>query len=303
MSYQAVKTVLQKSRQIGTTKLLLVCIAEHYNEETGTAWPGIELLANYCNVSRQSIYVAMEKLTEAGELEVDYKSGPHGTNLYRLPILNEVPQSSQVDSQVSGYVKPQSSQVDSQARFTVKPGLQRQSSQVGTTVKPGLHEPLGTITEPLFKKRESRANQSVPEPNPLTSALLQICHQDFEFTSENPKLKKMLVSTMRLLTRKKVSPAQVADFESWRTAHHWTRSSPPTLAQVGEFWGQYESWVAAGRPAPVETKKDKGDGFSNQAEQNAIANRITKRTDVKTKRSYYWDNVLQCEVPDPNGDG
>ena len=128
MSYTAVQAVLKNSKQSGTTKLVLVCIAEHSNKESGKAWPGIETLAGYCNVSKQSIHNALNKLVEAGELEIHYKAGPKGVNVYRILCLNDSEQSSWLDSQT---VKPalQSSQLDSQVDL-IEP-----SSQLGDDIR------------------------------------------------------------------------------------------------------------------------------------------------------------------------
>ena len=134
MSYQAVKAVLENSKHSGTTKLVLVCIAEHHNEKTKTSWPGIDTLSGYCNVSRQSIFNSLNKLTKSGELKIDYKAGPHGVNVYHILCLDNAARSSQLDRQAS---------------LTVKPALLRQSSQLDGTVKPALPEPLGTIKKPL----------------------------------------------------------------------------------------------------------------------------------------------------------
>lgn len=141
MSWQAVKTVLEKSTHSGTPKLVLVCIAEHYNEESKVAWPGIDKLASYCNVSRQSIFNAIDKLKEAGELEVLYKQGPNGVNLYKIPLLyNNLP-SSTLDCGGNSYGNSQSSVLDGKENETVKLALLRQSSQLDGTVKPALPEP------------------------------------------------------------------------------------------------------------------------------------------------------------------
>ena len=151
MSWQAVKTVLHKSTQSGTTKLVLVCIAEHYNEETKTAWPGIDTLAKYCNVSRQSIFNSIDKLKAAGELEVDYKKGVNGVNVYRLPILK--------DSEPS-------SQLDSQASFTVKPALLNSQASFTETVKPALPEPYRTINNHNKKSAPVEPAEPTPPPTP-----------------------------------------------------------------------------------------------------------------------------------------
>jgi len=257
MSHKAVQAVLRNSKQVGTTKLALVCIAEHYNDKTGTAWPGTDLLASYCNVSQRNIFKVLDRLVEAKELEIEYKSGPFGVNLYRLPIINDGSQCTTVHSEPPFTVNPSSS--DSEPQFT-------------ETMNPSSPKPLvEPLFKPLIKKREGakRIDAEKLNPGPLASALLEICCQDFGFVSGNKKLNTAMINTLKLLDRKNATPELIREFDVWRVAHHWTRDGPPTLAQVGEFWGQFEKWVQAGRPAPevIENGKDKQDDNLDQRQQ------------------------------------
>lgn len=220
VSYQAVKAVLKNSTQKGTVKLVLVCIAEHYNEKTKTAWPGIETLADYCNVSKQSIHNALNKLVEDKELRIDYKAGARGVNVYQILCLDEGEQSSGLDSQ-AGFTEP--------------------SSQLERTVKPALPEPLRTIK-----------NHITPPTGELTTELLNLCKLDFDFVKHNNKKKQQLSNTIKLLTKQEATLQELQEFEHWRKVHHWTSGSTATLVQVGEFWGQYKQWITDGRPDKPE---------------------------------------------------
>ena len=94
---------------------------------------------------------------------------------------------------------------------------------------------------------------------PLTNSVLKICIQDYDFVACNEPLKNSLIATLRYLVSKGVSAGQVVEFEEWRKGFHWSRGSPPTFKQVGEFWPQYEEWIRLGKPE-VETKKGDRNG-------------------------------------------
>lgn len=65
--------VLHHSRAKGTTKLILLGIANHDGD--GGAWPTIETLARYGNCSRTKVKQAIHDLIALGELKVDLQGG------------------------------------------------------------------------------------------------------------------------------------------------------------------------------------------------------------------------------------
>lgn len=124
---------------------------------------------------------------------------------------------------------------------------------------------------------EAPPKNDSPSPGPTTLKVLEICKQDYQFVSETKKLKAQLVSTMRLLGKKQASADDVTAFEKWRTVHHWTRGSPPTLAQVGEFWGEFEHWIKAGKPEKgtddnAKHSRGNGTGSAGRRAVTAITN-------------------------------
>jgi hypothetical protein len=73
VSVEQIATVLHHSRQTGTPKLLLVGIANHDGD--GGAWPTIETLAKYANVTERSVQRGLEEIVAAGELRIHYNAG------------------------------------------------------------------------------------------------------------------------------------------------------------------------------------------------------------------------------------
>ena len=82
MSAQAVAAVFRHSKCGGTTRLVLLAIANYYGDRG--AWPSIDSLARDCAMSRRAVQDCVRRAEEAGELRVDYNAGEHGTNRYWL---------------------------------------------------------------------------------------------------------------------------------------------------------------------------------------------------------------------------
>ena len=89
MSIEAVSLALHHSKASGTTKLVLIGIANHLGD--GGAWPAIETLARYANTSTRSVQRAVQELSELGEVQV-YLQGGNGrmagyrTNRYDISL-------------------------------------------------------------------------------------------------------------------------------------------------------------------------------------------------------------------------
>lgn len=73
MSVEALATTLHHSKASGTTKLVLLGIANQ--EGDGGSFPKTATLAKYANVHPRRIPAAIAKLVELGELRVEYKEG------------------------------------------------------------------------------------------------------------------------------------------------------------------------------------------------------------------------------------
>jgi hypothetical protein len=91
MSVEKISLVLNHSRAQGTEKLVLIGIANHDGD--GGAWPSIETLARYANVSERSVQRALAKLVDLGEIEVMLQAGGNQQtradqrpNLYRILV-------------------------------------------------------------------------------------------------------------------------------------------------------------------------------------------------------------------------
>lgn len=72
MSIEAMSAVLHHSTASGSTKLVLIGIANHQGD--AGAWPAVATLAKYANVSERQTQRAIRELEDKGEIRVDYQA-------------------------------------------------------------------------------------------------------------------------------------------------------------------------------------------------------------------------------------
>lgn len=73
MSVEALAVVLHHSTAKGTDKLILIGVANHDGD--GGAWPAIDTLARYANVSRRTAERSLAALVQLGELHIELRAG------------------------------------------------------------------------------------------------------------------------------------------------------------------------------------------------------------------------------------
>ena len=87
MSVKAMAEVWETSEAKGNARLVLLAIADHVNPSTGTAWPSIRRLADYCKIDRSNVIRNINKLIDLGELSKDAGDGRENTR-YRITLHN-----------------------------------------------------------------------------------------------------------------------------------------------------------------------------------------------------------------------
>ena len=70
MSVELVSRVLHHSHAQSHSKVILMAIAWHTEDQSKGCWPPREVLANYANVSVRTLSRSLIELQELGELEV-----------------------------------------------------------------------------------------------------------------------------------------------------------------------------------------------------------------------------------------
>lgn len=87
MSIQALAWVLEHSEADGYDRLILLAIANHADAAGGVAWPSVARIATEARVDRATVYRAVQRLVELGELDVNRGGGRGRTNVYTLKRL------------------------------------------------------------------------------------------------------------------------------------------------------------------------------------------------------------------------
>jgi hypothetical protein len=87
MSVQALSWVIEKSRQRGSNFVVLLMIANHAHSDGTNAYPSYERLAKESRLSARSVMRIVDALIASKELQTERGVGPHGTNVYSLPLI------------------------------------------------------------------------------------------------------------------------------------------------------------------------------------------------------------------------
>ncbi len=99
MSWEATNAVIKKSVQKGSTRLMMLVLA-NYADKFGIAWPGNKSLAADTKLSERNIQYLVPKAVASGELEVFLNEGPvihigpskgQRTNLFRITLCEPMP--------------------------------------------------------------------------------------------------------------------------------------------------------------------------------------------------------------------
>ena len=77
--------VWKYSKQEGTKLLLLLALAD-FARDDGRAWPAVATLAKKARCKKRNAQYILRELVKIGEIEIDKRAGPNGTNLYRIIV-------------------------------------------------------------------------------------------------------------------------------------------------------------------------------------------------------------------------
>ena len=86
LSVQAISWVLDHSKSRLGARHVLISIANHARKDGTGAWPSVQTIARESNLSVREVRYALIELEKIGELSYRKAAGPHGTNLYSLPL-------------------------------------------------------------------------------------------------------------------------------------------------------------------------------------------------------------------------
>jgi hypothetical protein len=81
--------VWENSRLGGTELLCLLAISD-FADDKGVAYPSVATLSKKLRMSERNTHYLLGKLVDSGELTIERNSGPHGCNLYRVPVVQSL---------------------------------------------------------------------------------------------------------------------------------------------------------------------------------------------------------------------
>lgn len=89
MSIKVQSYVWENSKADGSALLLLLAIADHSHDDGAGAYPSVATLAAKCRQTERNTQLLLRKLEDMGEIVIRYQEGPHGCNIYQIPMGGE----------------------------------------------------------------------------------------------------------------------------------------------------------------------------------------------------------------------
>ena len=86
MSWQATTAVTRHSQAKGSEQLLLLCIANYAGADGTGAYPSNKTLCEDSKLSERAVRYIIRRLQELGELTVEERGGPGGSNRYQIHL-------------------------------------------------------------------------------------------------------------------------------------------------------------------------------------------------------------------------
>ncbi len=154
MSIELMSLVLHHSVAHPTQKLILLGIANHQGD--GGAWPSIDTLATYANVSRRSVSTALQALEKRGDIIIEPQAGRNRTNLYWVTL--DCP--TECDRSMNHRLKSDQEQNYKHAVFDIEA-----CSSTSNSMKPTSYKPYITIknTKEILERKKDAERQHAAE--------------------------------------------------------------------------------------------------------------------------------------------
>jgi hypothetical protein len=87
ISVQAISWVIEHSKHSLGNFIVLLMVANHAKSDGTGAWPSVDTLARESRLSERETRYCLRALEQSGELQTKFGKGPHGTNIYNLPLV------------------------------------------------------------------------------------------------------------------------------------------------------------------------------------------------------------------------
>ena len=86
MSIKVMTYIWEESRQKGSALLLLLAIGDHAHDDGTGAYPSVDTLSRKARMTSRNTRLLLNRLTASGELTIEPAAGPHGANVYTIPL-------------------------------------------------------------------------------------------------------------------------------------------------------------------------------------------------------------------------
>jgi len=153
MSIEATNLVWSKSRAKGSARLVLLCIANHINQE-GVAWPSVRKISDDTAVSERQVSRAISDLEEMGEIRVVEKGDGRGrSTIYRITLKGDISSIKDDTLSIKGDMVSPNAQTEKGDMVSLKGDISSIKDDTlsikGDTMSPQSLEPLKNHYEPL----------------------------------------------------------------------------------------------------------------------------------------------------------
>jgi len=220
--------VMEHSQTRGVTRLVLLVIANHETEDRG-AFPAIDRLSRETGTGVRTVQECIRRAEAAGELEVRYRQGPHGTNLYR--VLSGLAATATLPGTEPTRIRTPQNPHPAETRRESAP--ERKEQGLGLSVASASHNP------PL------RAGRARPRDE-LFEALADVEGADLSALTRSAR-GKLNAATKQLREVDATADDVRARAAIYRRKHPTWELTAPSLVK---FWPSLNGSVADTRPTP-----------------------------------------------------
>lgn len=248
---------------VGSRLNILLCLADHANDD-GVCWPSISRIAKRSRIDRNNVMDHIKKLTEAGYIKVEHRSGT--SNVYK--VFPKITSGGSTTSGADATPTSGGSTTTLVAAPPPKPSVnhQKESSTTTAASRPAAQDELALVapgdSTPNSPRTEKKSRTKKVKPtvvSPVTgsqemfSSLAGLCRVD----TNVKQVRGQLNAVSKELRDAGYSAADIDKFSRWWYSQDWRgqQGKPPTVGVIPKLILQAVQWVPWTPPASSEPQK------------------------------------------------
>lgn len=141
----------------GTNLLVLLCLADHAQDETGLSWPSVAHIAERARCSERTVQRAIETLADLGWLTVERRSGHSSRYSLSMPVTPDTHVTPDNDTHVTPDILTGVTPVSPTPDTSVTPPPTPMSPR--TVKEPSMNNVVGLRTQP---QRDDTVSRDIP---------------------------------------------------------------------------------------------------------------------------------------------